>query len=113
MSRLLLTSTKPAPVRQPAQVPRPHVHHLHFPQAGEVFKITDRISVLRDGKDLGTYEARETTPRAIVGLIAGRELLIEIEKSAASGAACDEPGDEPGSARPAAGFRHPVDGKPP
>ena len=29
----------------------------------EVFEITDRISVLRDGKYLGTYVARETTPR--------------------------------------------------
>jgi ribose transport system ATP-binding protein len=44
----------------------------------EVFEITDRISVLRDGKYLGTFAARETTPRAIIGLIAGKELLQEI-----------------------------------
>ncbi len=58
----------------------------------EVFEITDRISVLRDGKYLGTYVASETTPRAIVGLIAGRELFTEIERAAASDGACEEPG---------------------
>jgi len=57
----------------------------------EVFEITDRISVLRDGKYLGTHVARETTPRAIVGLIAGRELFSEIERAVASDGACEEP----------------------
>jgi ribose transport system ATP-binding protein len=45
----------------------------------EVFEITDRISVLRDGKYLGTYGARETTPKAVISLIAGKELLKEID----------------------------------
>jgi ribose transport system ATP-binding protein len=44
----------------------------------EVFEVTDRISVLRDGRYLGTYVAAETTPKAIVSLIAGKELLKEI-----------------------------------
>ena len=44
----------------------------------EVFEVTDRISVLRDGKYLGTYPAAETTPAAIITLIAGKELLKEI-----------------------------------
>jgi ABC-type sugar transport system ATPase subunit len=43
----------------------------------EVFEVTDRISVLRDGKYLGTFEADKTTPREIVSLIAGRELSKE------------------------------------
>jgi ribose transport system ATP-binding protein len=70
----------------------------------EVFEITDRISVLRDGKYLGTHVARETTPRAIVGLIAGRELFSEIERAAASEGACEEPGGAPaGGHRPPPG----------
>lgn len=44
----------------------------------EVFEITDRISVLRDGKYLGTYNAKETTPKEIVNLIAGQELSQEL-----------------------------------
>jgi ribose transport system ATP-binding protein len=44
----------------------------------EVFEITDRISVLRDGRYLGTFAAAETTPRDIISLIAGKELLQEI-----------------------------------
>jgi ABC-type sugar transport system ATPase subunit len=49
----------------------------------EVFEITDRISVLRDGRYLGTYVAGETTPRAIISLIAGKELAREIDRSQA------------------------------
>jgi len=48
----------------------------------EVFEVTDRISVLRDGKYLGTYVAGETTPREIISLIAGRELLKEFNAPA-------------------------------
>ena len=44
----------------------------------EVFEVTDRISVLRDGKYLGTYKASETSPKAIISLIVGKELLKEI-----------------------------------
>ena len=47
----------------------------------EVFEVTDRISVLRDGRYLGTYDAAQTTPKAIVSLIAGKELLREITAS--------------------------------
>jgi ribose transport system ATP-binding protein len=49
----------------------------------EVFEITDRISVLRDGKYLGTYDAAATTPKAVISLIAGKELLKEITASEA------------------------------
>jgi ABC-type sugar transport system ATPase subunit len=55
----------------------------------EVFEVTDRISVLRDGRYLGTYVASETTPKAIVSLIAGKELLKEI--SAAESRECVKP----------------------
>ncbi|HEY9594466.1 MAG TPA: sugar ABC transporter ATP-binding protein [Spirochaetia bacterium] len=44
----------------------------------EVFAIADRISVLRDGKHLGTYRTAEVTQQQIVTLIAGRELAQTI-----------------------------------
>lgn len=40
----------------------------------EVFAIADRISVLRDGRYLGTYEKKKIGQKEIVALIAGREL---------------------------------------
>lgn len=40
----------------------------------EVFQVSNRISVLRDGKYLGTFETEKITPREVVTLIAGREL---------------------------------------
>ena len=46
----------------------------------EVFEITDRISVLRDGKYLGTFEAKNITPKEVVTLIAGKELTKEFEE---------------------------------
>lgn len=44
----------------------------------EVFKIADRISVLRDGKYLGTYNTVETGIDEIVTLIAGKKLVSEL-----------------------------------
>ena len=40
----------------------------------EVFTIADRISVLRDGRYLGSFPTAQVTPREVVTLIAGREL---------------------------------------
>ena len=40
----------------------------------EVFTISDRISVLRDGRYLGTFGREEIGPREVVALIAGRDL---------------------------------------
>ena len=40
----------------------------------EVFAIADRISVLRDGRYLGTHKTGDVSQQEIVGLIAGREL---------------------------------------
>lgn len=47
----------------------------------EVFEITDRISVLRDGKYLGTFEAENISPREVVTLIAGKEFIKEFEEN--------------------------------
>jgi ABC-type sugar transport system ATPase subunit len=57
----------------------------------EVFEITERISVLRDGKYLGTFAARETTPKAIISLIAGRELTRETSNRPAGRHDADAP----------------------
>jgi ABC-type sugar transport system ATPase subunit len=44
-------------------------HHL-----SEVFAIADRITVLRDGKDMGTLRTAETSEEQIVRLMVGREV---------------------------------------
>jgi ribose transport system ATP-binding protein len=40
----------------------------------EVLEISDRITVLRDGKHVGTVNAKDTDPRKIVQMMVGREL---------------------------------------
>jgi ABC-type sugar transport system ATPase subunit len=44
----------------------------------EVFEISERITVLRDGKYLGTQITADTKPDEIVSLIAGRQLASEL-----------------------------------
>jgi len=46
----------------------------------EVFRLSDRISVLRDGKYLGTFETKNISIEKIVNLIAGKELAEELSK---------------------------------
>ncbi|NCY01845.1 MAG: sugar ABC transporter ATP-binding protein [Planctomycetia bacterium] len=40
----------------------------------EVFRLADRITVLRDGRHVRTVDRRDTTPRQITGWMVGREL---------------------------------------
>ena len=40
----------------------------------EVFRLADRITVLRDGKFVQTVDRRDTTPRAIAHLMVGRDI---------------------------------------
>jgi ABC-type sugar transport system ATPase subunit len=40
----------------------------------EVFRLSDRISVLRDGRLVGTFHRDQTTPRQITHLMVGREI---------------------------------------
>lgn len=40
----------------------------------EVFRLSDRITVLRDGRKVGTRKASETDPAEIVSMMVGREL---------------------------------------
>ena len=57
----------------------------------EVFQISDRISVLRDGKYLGTFETTAITPREVVTLIAGKELeQVRARKESAGGLSGEE-----------------------
>ena len=47
----------------------------------EIFKITDRISVLRDGSYRGTLETRETNEAEVTQLMIGRELDLSRNES--------------------------------
>lgn len=48
----------------------------------EVFRLCDRITVLRDGKYVGTHERTKVTPADIVRAMVGRELPERTERSA-------------------------------
>ena len=54
----------------------------------EVFAITERISVLRDGRYIATFNTRDTSRQELVRLMVGRELNETFPKHAA---ACAEP----------------------
>ncbi len=47
----------------------------------EVMQISDRISVLRDGKLIATVNKDETSPPELSKLMVGRELSMEVQKS--------------------------------
>jgi rhamnose transport system ATP-binding protein len=49
----------------------------------EVFRLCDRITVLRDGQYVGTYERATTTPDAIVRAMVGREPPERLEQGVA------------------------------
>jgi ribose transport system ATP-binding protein len=47
----------------------------------EVFRISDRITVFRDGRHVATKRAKDTTLREVVGMMIGRELRETVAKS--------------------------------
>jgi ribose transport system ATP-binding protein len=47
----------------------------------EVFRIADRITVLRDGRTIGTVVASETTPDVLISMMVGRQLGHDIQKA--------------------------------
>ncbi len=47
----------------------------------EVFRLSDRITVLRDGTYIGSYRTADTDPEKIIGLIAGKELAVELSRN--------------------------------
>lgn len=54
----------------------------------EVFTVADRVTVLRDGKYVGTENIRETTPERVIRMMVGRELgdLYPAKSTAVGGA---------------------------
>lgn len=53
----------------------------------EIFKITDRITVLRDGTFIGTLNTRETDKDRIISMMVGREFKSNRTQSSTAGAA--------------------------
>jgi simple sugar transport system ATP-binding protein len=51
---------------------------------GEAMEAADRITVLRDGRNVGTIPAAETTRNELARLMVGREVLMEVDKPPAS-----------------------------
>ncbi|TDO95066.1 nucleoside ABC transporter ATP-binding protein [Halanaerobium saccharolyticum] len=47
----------------------------------ETMEIADRITILRDGKKIGTVNKNDTTPQKLANMMVGREVLLDLEKS--------------------------------
>lgn len=50
----------------------------------EVMEISDRVTVLRDGKWIGTKDTKDTNPKELARMMVGREVLLRIDKTEAS-----------------------------
>jgi len=46
----------------------------------ELKQVTDRVTVLRDGKNIGTVETNEQTPGDLAHMMVGRDVLFDIDK---------------------------------
>jgi simple sugar transport system ATP-binding protein len=46
----------------------------------EVMKISDRVTILRDGKTIATVKTKETNPRELAKMMVGRDVLMELNK---------------------------------
>jgi general nucleoside transport system ATP-binding protein len=71
----------------------------------EVMALCDRMSVMRDGRMIGTVERADTDVRRLATMMVGREVLLRVDKGAA----------EPGEVRLAVtglALRHPVKRQP-
>ena len=49
----------------------------------EVLAISDSVTVMRDGKTVGSVKTSETTQKDLARMIVGRDVLLRVEKSAA------------------------------
>lgn len=47
----------------------------------EVMQVSDRVTVLRDGKVVGTVNTSDTNPRELARMMVGREVLMELKKA--------------------------------
>ncbi len=46
----------------------------------EVMQISDRVTILRDGKTIATVNTSETNPRALAKMMVGRDVLMSLDK---------------------------------
>ncbi|MFQ6124662.1 MAG: ABC transporter ATP-binding protein [Candidatus Heimdallarchaeota archaeon] len=46
----------------------------------EVLAVTDRITVLRDGKSIGTVNTQETSPEELARMMVGRDVVLRVQK---------------------------------
>lgn len=46
----------------------------------EVMDLADRVTVMRDGKDVGTKTVEETSKNELANMMVGREVLLQVEK---------------------------------
>ena len=49
----------------------------------EVLAVSDRVTVIRDGKVVGTVRTRETSLEALARMMVGREVVLRVEKTPA------------------------------
>ncbi len=47
----------------------------------ETMAVSDRVTVLRDGRKVGTVERDETTPEALAQMMVGREVVLRVTKT--------------------------------
>ena len=46
----------------------------------EVMRISDRVTILRDGKTIGTLNTKDTNPRELAKMMVGRDVLMDLHK---------------------------------
>ncbi len=46
----------------------------------EVMQISDRVTILRDGKTIATVNTKETNPRGLAKMMVGRDVLMDLNK---------------------------------
>jgi len=64
---------------------RKHGHTIIFisHKLNEIFKLCDRVSVMRDGRMIGTHKVSEVDSQTISNEMVGREVLLTVEKKKA------------------------------
>jgi simple sugar transport system ATP-binding protein len=50
----------------------------------EVMEVSDRVTVMRDGRRVGTVETAETSPAELARMMVGREILFRVRKTEAT-----------------------------
>ncbi|MGC8781494.1 MAG: ATP-binding cassette domain-containing protein, partial [Anaerolineae bacterium] len=48
----------------------------------EVMQVSDRVTVLRDGRVIGTVHTKDTNPRELARMMVGRDVLMELPRTA-------------------------------